>query len=61
MPIITAGKMPELMGRPGRKRAAVSGAVAGLRRHEQASREVGMFYLDRDADLDTPQEERSAG
>jgi hypothetical protein len=53
--------MPELMGRPGRKRAAVSGAVAGLRRHEQASREVGMFYLDRDADLDTPQEERSAG
>jgi hypothetical protein len=39
----------------------VNGAVAGLRRHEQASREVGMFYLDRDADLDTPQEGWSAG
>jgi arginase len=31
-------------------------AVAGLRRHEQARGEVGVFYLDGDADLDTPQE-----
>lgn len=31
------------------------GAVAGLRQHEPASR-VGVFYLDGDADLDTPQE-----
>jgi hypothetical protein len=35
--------------------------VAGLRPHEQDSREMGMFYLDRDADLDTPQEGWSAG
>jgi hypothetical protein len=48
-------------GRPGRNRAAVNGAVAGLRRHEPASKEVGMFYLDRDADLDMPQEGWSAG
>lgn len=34
----------------------VLGAVAGLRRQEQASGEVGVFYLDGDADLDTPQE-----
>jgi len=34
----------------------VLGAVAGLRRHEQACGEVGVFYLDGDADLDTPQE-----
>jgi arginase len=34
----------------------VLGAVAGLRRHEQARGEVGVFYLDGDADLDTPQE-----
>jgi arginase len=31
------------------------GAVAGLRRHEPAG-QVGVFYLDGDADLDTPQE-----
>jgi arginase len=31
------------------------GAVAGLRQHEPAS-QVGVFYLDGDADLDTPQE-----
>jgi arginase len=34
----------------------VLGAVAGLRRQEQASSEVGVFYLDGDADLDTQQE-----
>jgi arginase len=34
----------------------VLGAVAGLCRREQASGEVGVFYLDGDADLDTPQE-----
>jgi len=34
----------------------VLGAVAGLRRQERASGEVGVFYLDGDADLDTPQE-----
>jgi arginase len=34
----------------------VLGAVAGLRTQEQASSEVGVFYLDGDADLDTPQE-----
>jgi arginase len=34
----------------------VLGAVAGLRRQEQARGEVGVFYLDGDADLDTPQE-----
>ena len=34
----------------------VLGAVAGLRRQEQASGEVGVFYVDGDADLDTPQE-----
>jgi arginase len=34
----------------------VLGAVAGLRRLEQASGDVGVFYLDGDADLDTPQE-----
>ena len=34
----------------------VLGAVAGLRRQERASDEVGVFYLDGDADLDTPQE-----
>jgi arginase len=31
------------------------GAVAGLRRHSHVG-EVGLFYLDGDADLDTPQE-----
>jgi arginase len=34
----------------------VLGAVAGLRRRERTSGEVGVFYLDGDADLDTPQE-----
>jgi arginase len=34
----------------------VLGAVAGLRRGEQAGNRVGVFYLDGDADLDTPQE-----
>jgi arginase len=34
----------------------VLGAVAGLRRQEQAGNGVGVFYLDGDADLDTPQE-----
>jgi arginase len=34
----------------------VLGAVAGLRRQERARGEVGVFYLDGDADLDTPQE-----
>jgi arginase len=34
----------------------VLGAVAGLREQEQASNGVGVFYLDGDADLDTPQE-----
>jgi arginase len=34
----------------------VLGAVVGLRQQEQASSEVGVFYLDGDADLDTPQE-----
>jgi arginase len=34
----------------------VLGAVAGLRRQEQTRGEVGVFYLDGDADLDTPQE-----
>jgi arginase len=34
----------------------VLGAVAGLRRRERVSGEVGLFYLDGDADLDTPQE-----
>lgn len=34
----------------------VLGAVAGLRRLEQVSGEVGVFYLDGDADLDTPEE-----
>jgi arginase len=34
----------------------VLGAVAGLRRPGQASRGVGVFYLDGDADLDVPQE-----
>jgi arginase len=32
------------------------GAVAGLRRPERESNRVGVFYLDGDADLDTPQE-----
>jgi arginase len=32
------------------------GAVAGLRRPERGSNRVGVFYLDGDADLDTPQE-----
>ena len=32
------------------------GAVAGLREQERASSEVGVFYLDGDADLDIPQE-----
>jgi arginase len=32
------------------------GAVAGLRRPGRASNRVGVFYLDGDADLDTPQE-----
>ncbi len=30
--------------------------MAGLRQQEQGSGEVGVFYLDGDADLDTPQE-----
>jgi arginase len=34
----------------------VLGAVAGLRRQQRASRGVGVFYLDGDADLDVPQE-----
>jgi arginase len=34
----------------------VLGAVAGLRRRERASGDVGVFYLDGDADLDTPEE-----
>ena len=34
----------------------VLGAVAGLRKQEQASNGVGVLYLDGDADLDTPQE-----
>jgi arginase len=34
----------------------VLGAVAGLRRPEQTGNGVGLFYLDGDADLDTPQE-----
>jgi arginase len=34
----------------------VLGAVAGLRRPEGAGNGVGVFYLDGDADLDTPQE-----
>jgi arginase len=34
----------------------VLGAVAGLRKLEQASNRVGVLYLDGDADLDTPQE-----
>jgi arginase len=34
----------------------VLGAVAGLRRREKAGNGVGVFYLDGDADLDTPQE-----
>jgi arginase len=34
----------------------VLGAVAGLREQEQASSEVGVFYLDGDADLDIPRE-----
>lgn len=34
----------------------VLGAVAGLRQRETADRGVGLFYLDGDADLDTPQE-----
>src|SRR6266516_3457929 len=34
----------------------VLGAVAGLLRQEQGSCEVGVFYLDGDSDLDTPQE-----
>jgi len=34
----------------------VLGAVAGLRMQEQVSGDVGVFYLDGDADLDTPQE-----
>jgi arginase len=34
----------------------VLGAVAGLRRLKQGGNRVGVFYLDGDADLDTPQE-----
>jgi arginase len=34
----------------------VLGAVAGLRRQERTGGKVGVFYLDGDADLDTPQE-----
>jgi arginase len=34
----------------------VLGAVAGLRRPEGAGNGVGVFYIDGDADLDTPQE-----
>ena len=34
----------------------VLGAVVGLRRQEHADNGVGVFYLDGDADLDTPQE-----
>jgi hypothetical protein len=55
-PIITAGKMPELMagrGERGRQRTVLWLGCAGTSR---PSREVGMFYLDRDADLNTPQE-----
>jgi arginase len=34
----------------------VLGAVAGLRRPQESGTGVGVFYLDGDADLDTPQE-----
>ena len=47
------GEVPVLLGGDC---TLVLGAVAGLRRDERAGRGVGLFYLDGDADLDTPQE-----
>jgi arginase len=48
-----AGDVPVLLGGDC---TLVVGAVAGLRRLEQATTDVGVFYMDGDADLDAPQE-----